>query len=138
MVIGSIYLLHQTESKHHLISGKIMSNPTDIQRAYDTTVPKLKDALAADKEKYDCTSCRIIGSSYFTLDQNLELMDIILGASTFVGLGGFTYFTGHAQLRQQQATILKSGSKLGMAPRRAGITIMSMGMAAIGMYRLVN
>ncbi|TID16511.1 Alanine-tRNA ligase [Venturia nashicola] len=97
-----------------------MSNPADIQKAYNTTVPKLKDALAADKDKYDCFSCRVIG------------------ATTFVGLGGFTYYTGHAQLRQSEAMILKSGSKLGMAQRRAGITAMSIGMAAIGLYRLVN
>ncbi|KAE9987094.1 hypothetical protein EG328_003876 [Venturia inaequalis] len=97
-----------------------MSNPADIQKAYDTTVPKLKDALAADKAKYDCFSCRLIG------------------ATTFIGLGGFTYYTGHAQLRQSEAIILKSGSKMGMAPRRGAITIMSIAMAAIGAYRLVN
>lgn len=115
-----------------------MSNPADIQKAYDTTIPKLKDALAADKDKYDCFSCRVIGSLP-NLSIILSLLtNIIEGATTFVGLGGFTYYTGHAQLRQSEAMILKSGSKLGMAPRRAGITAMSIGMAAIGLYRLVN
>lgn len=108
-----------------------MSNTADI------SIPKLKDALAQDKDKYDCFSCRVIGNVIFLSKIPFELTHLS-GATTFVGLGGFTYFTGHRQLRQQQATILKSGSRLGMAPRRAGITIMSMGMAGIGIYRLFN
>jgi hypothetical protein len=121
------------------LTKKTMSNHIDIQRAHDANAPKLRDALAADKEKYDCTSCRLIGN--FTIIFLLvifELISVSTGAATFVGLGGFTYFSGHHQLRQQQAAILKSGSRMGMAPRRAGITFMSIGMVGIGLYRLVN
>src|ERR1700712_1999048 len=115
---------------------EIMSNHIDIQRAHDANAPKLRDALAADKEKYDCTSCRLIGKLYTILAiisplNVVELISISTGAATFVGLGGFTYFSGHHQLRQQQAAILKSGSRMGMAPRRVGITFMSIGMVGI-------
>lgn len=55
---GSLYSASPTTTRH---LDKTMSNPADIQKAYDTTVPKLKDALAADRDKYDCTSCRVIG-----------------------------------------------------------------------------
>jgi hypothetical protein len=108
-----------------------MSNTADVG------IPKLKDALAQDKDKYDCFSCRVIGNTTSLPNISFKLTHPS-GATTFVGLGGFTYFTGHRQLRQQQATILKSGSRLGMAPRRAGITVMSIGMAGIGIYRLFN
>ncbi|QDS67897.1 hypothetical protein FKW77_008233 [Venturia effusa] len=115
-----------------------MSSLADIQKAYDKTVPKLKDTLAADRDQHDCFSCRVIGSLYKSFTMAFRLTDSAAGAATFVGLGGFTYVTGHAQLRKSQAQILKSGSRMGMAPRRAGITFMSIGMAAIGLYRLVN
>jgi hypothetical protein len=135
-----LFRIFNTNHEYGSISP-IMSNHIDIQRAHDASAPKLKDALAADKDKYDCTACRVIGSLYTisTLNHSFELIRRLNpGAATFVGLGGFTYFSGHHQLRQQQATILKSGSRLGMVPRRAGITIMSVGMVGIGLYRLVN
>ncbi|KAF2400368.1 hypothetical protein EJ06DRAFT_510463 [Trichodelitschia bisporula] len=84
--------------------------------------PKLTAMLAEDKKEVygDCTPCRVVG------------------ASAFVGLAAYGYFSGHHQLRQQEAKILKSGSIFGMRSRRAGITGSALVLAAMGFWRLVN
>jgi hypothetical protein len=61
-----------------------------------------------------------------------------MGATAFIGLGTYSYFSGHAQLKQQQAQILKSGSMFGMKSRQAGITGMAVTLVGMGLYRLVN
>jgi len=55
-----------------------------------------------------------------------------------MGLGAYSYFSGHAQLRAQQATILKSKSLLGFKSRQAGITGIALTLAGMGFWRLVN
>jgi hypothetical protein len=55
-----------------------------------------------------------------------------------MGLGAFTYMSGHSQLRQQQATILKSGSMFGMRSRQAAITTLSATFVGLGIYRLLR
>ncbi|KAF7189032.1 hypothetical protein HII31_09655 [Pseudocercospora fuligena] len=84
----------------------------------------MSSALNAQRQTsgYDCTPCRLMGSA------------------TFVGLGAYTYYSGMKQLRQTevQQQILKSGSRFGLGVRKASILGMSMGCAALGMYRLVN
>lgn len=66
------------------------------------------------------------------------LMLWILGAAAFMGLGAYSYFSGHKQLQQQRAAILKSGSMFGMKSRQAGITGIAFTLGAIGFWRLVN
>lgn len=81
----------------------------------------LHEALARDKESYDdCLPCRITG------------------AGAFIGLGIYSYVSGQAQLRKQEAKILKSGKLLGFQTRQAGITGLAMTLVGLGVYRLVN
>ncbi|ORY10067.1 hypothetical protein BCR34DRAFT_486275 [Clohesyomyces aquaticus] len=81
-------------------------------------VPTIKEALQEDKAQYDdCTPCRVMGST------------------AFIGLGAYTYFSGHAQLRAQEAAILKSGSRFQMGSRRAGITGIAASLVGLGVYR---
>ncbi|KAF2020374.1 hypothetical protein BU24DRAFT_416080 [Aaosphaeria arxii CBS 175.79] len=80
--------------------------------------PTFKEALKEDKYQYDdCTPCRVIGSA------------------AFIGLGTFTYITGHSQLKAQEKVILQSKSLFGMRSRRMGITSMAAGMIGLGLYR---
>ncbi|KAF2812386.1 uncharacterized protein BDZ99DRAFT_383332 [Mytilinidion resinicola] len=77
-------------------------------------------ASSDQKEYHDCLPCRV------------------MGGGVFVGLGAFTYLNGHSQLRQQQATILKSGSMFGMRSRQAGITGLAATFVGLGIYRLLR
>lgn len=79
----------------------------------------LQSALARDKAE-DCLPCRMTG------------------AAAFIGLGAYSYFSGRAQLRQQEAKILKSGTMFGMRSRQIGITGIAMSLVGLGLYRLVN
>jgi hypothetical protein len=80
----------------------------------------LHKTLAQDKVGDDCLPCRVIG------------------ASAFIGLGAYSYFSGHSQLKQQEAEIIKSAKLLGMKSRRAGITGIALSLLGVGVYRLVN
>ncbi|KAF2106118.1 hypothetical protein BDV96DRAFT_508346 [Lophiotrema nucula] len=82
------------------------------------SLPTLKEALRNDKAQYDdCTPCRVMGTG------------------VFLGLGAFTYVSGHSQLKQQEAIIRQSKSMFGMASRRAGITGLAATMVGAGLYR---
>ncbi|KAK0108353.1 hypothetical protein ONS95_003167 [Cadophora gregata] len=60
------------------------------------------------------------------------------GAAAFMGLGAYSYFSGHSQLKAQQAKILQSKSMFGMRSRQAGITGSALVLAGMGFWRLVN
>jgi len=79
----------------------------------------LSSTLSRDKLE-DCLPCRVTG------------------AAAFIGLGAYSYFSGHAQLRQQEGKILKSGTILGMRSRQMGITGIAMSLVGLGLYRLIN
>jgi hypothetical protein len=79
----------------------------------------LHQTLARDRPE-DCTPCRVTG------------------AAAFVGLGAYSYWSGHKQLKEQQAKIMKSGSMFGMRSRQMGITGIAMSLVCVGLYRLVN
>ncbi|KAF2686153.1 hypothetical protein K458DRAFT_208805 [Lentithecium fluviatile CBS 122367] len=80
--------------------------------------PTFKEALKQDKAQYDdCTPCRVIGTG------------------AFVGLGAYTYVSGHAQLKAQEAVIRRSKSMFGMKSRRAAITGTAAGLVGLGVYR---
>jgi len=55
-----------------------------------------------------------------------------------MGLGAYSYFSGHSQLKAQQAKILQSRSIFGMKSRQAGITGIALTLAGMGFWRLVN
>lgn len=61
-----------------------------------------------------------------------------LGATAFIGLGTYSYFSGHAQLKANEAQILKSKSLFGMKSRQAGISTIALTLVGMGIWRLVN
>ena len=69
---------------------------------------------------------------------NNVFVDISLGAAAFMGLGIYSYFSGHTQLQAQQAKILQSKSMFGMKSRQAGITSIAISLVGMGLWRLVN
>ncbi|PMD27415.1 hypothetical protein NA56DRAFT_235557 [Hyaloscypha hepaticicola] len=79
----------------------------------------LQQVLAQDKID-DCMPCRITG------------------AAAFLGLGAYSYFSGHSQLKAQQAKILASKSMFGLKSRQAGVTGIALTLAGMGFWRLVN
>jgi dipeptide/tripeptide permease len=66
------------------------------------------------------------------------ISDSVSGATAFIGLGGYSYFSGHAQLKAQEAKILKSKSIFGLKSRQAGITSIALSLIGLGVWRLVN
>ncbi|KAM3425527.1 hypothetical protein BST61_g7473 [Cercospora zeina] len=94
-----------------------MTSPSDLPLSSDI---KLSQTLKAQRKDYDCTPCRLMGST------------------VFVGLGAYTYYSGMKQLREQESVILKSGSRIKMFPRKVAILATSVVCAGLGMYRLVN
>jgi hypothetical protein len=66
------------------------------------------------------------------------MLNLDIGAAAFIGLGGYTYFSGHAQLKAQQAKIIQSKSLFGMKSRQAGISTIALTLAGMGFWRLVN
>ncbi|KAH8821061.1 hypothetical protein F5884DRAFT_72683 [Xylogone sp. PMI_703] len=80
---------------------------------------RLQDVLKQDRTE-DCLPCRV------------------MGASAFIGLGAYSYFSGHSQLKAQETQILKSKSLFGMRSRQAGITSIALTLVGMGVWRLVN
>ncbi|KUJ15609.1 uncharacterized protein LY89DRAFT_89349 [Mollisia scopiformis] len=80
---------------------------------------RLHDVLAQDKVD-DCTPCRVTG------------------AAAFMGLGAYSYYTGHSQLKMQESKILASKSAFGLRARRSGVTGIALTLGLMGLYRLVN
>jgi hypothetical protein len=66
------------------------------------------------------------------------LLTVRLGAVAFMGLGAYSYVSGHSQLKAQQAKILQSKSIFGIKSRQAGITGIAFTLAGMGFWRLVN
>ncbi|KAK4042602.1 hypothetical protein C8A01DRAFT_13745 [Parachaetomium inaequale] len=80
---------------------------------------KLQDLLKEDRGD-DCLPCKIVGGG------------------AFLGLAAYSYISGQSQLEQQKAKILASGSRFGMRSRSLGITGISLGLAWLGLWRLVK
>ncbi|KAK3898107.1 hypothetical protein C8A05DRAFT_47488 [Staphylotrichum tortipilum] len=77
------------------------------------------DLLREDRGD-DCLSCKIVGGG------------------AFLGLAVYSYVSGQSQLELQRAKILASGSRFGMRSRSFGITAISLGLAWLGVWRLVK
>lgn len=81
----------------------------------------LTTVLARDKEQIeDCLPCKVTG------------------AAAFIGLGTYSYFSGHSQLLAQQTAIAKSGSMFGLKSRQTGITGIAATLVGMGLWRLLN
>ena len=60
------------------------------------------------------------------------------GATAFIGLGAYSYFSGKRQLQLREAAIKKSGSRFGMGSRRAGLTRKAVALVGMGVWGLGN
>jgi len=80
---------------------------------------RLEDLLKQDRGD-DCLPCKIVGGG------------------AFLGLAAYSYLSGQSQLEAQRAKILASGSRFGMRSRSLGITGISLGLAWLGIWRLVK
>jgi len=96
------------------------SNTPSLPSLNQLNQPEPLSTILAQDKVDDCLPCRVTG------------------AAAFIGLGAYSYFSGHAQLRQQEAKILKSGTRLGIKGRQMGITGIAMSLVGLGLYRLVN
>lgn len=116
---------------------------------------KLENVLAADRE--DCLSCRITGNPLPSIVLPCSPIPVPLllfpfpcrhhklthsafptGASAFLALGAYTYYSGTTQLQSRRAEILKSGSRFGMKARGTGVVGLSALLVGMGLYRFVN
>lgn len=95
----------------------------------------LKKVLAREQADYDCTSCRVMGKTRtIVATRSYSIADFTSGASAFIGLGAYTYWSGHRQLRLNEQQIINAG-KVNMAARRLGITGLALSLGGIGLYR---
>ncbi|KAF2137203.1 uncharacterized protein K452DRAFT_291742 [Aplosporella prunicola CBS 121167] len=60
-----------------------------------------------------------------------------MGATAFIGLGVYSYVSGHHQLRQQHAALQASKTLFGLRARKASITGLSAVLVGMGVYRFV-
>lgn len=59
----------------------------------------------------------------------------VTGAAAFIGLGAYTYWSGHKQLLDMRKEIAKSF--FGLKSRQMGINGIAMTLLGMGVYRLV-
>ncbi|KAL3424291.1 hypothetical protein PVAG01_03572 [Phlyctema vagabunda] len=78
------------------------------------------DVLLKQDKGDDCLPCRVTG------------------ATAFIGLGAYSYFSGHSQLKANQAKLLQNKSLFGMKSRQTGISMISFSLVGLGLYRLFN
>lgn len=106
-------------------------------RMLDSKPMKLDDALAIDNQR--CTPCRLIGalpSSSHPPNPRLTYTGNT-GSAAFIGLGGYTYFSGMSQLNQKEALIARSKTMWGIGARRLGIQGIAASLIGLGVYRFV-
>lgn len=118
--------------------------------AVEVTPPTFQEALKQDRAQFDdCTPCRVVGKpSHDHIQPPVPLQhqtmatyltpttaNVYIGSATFLGLGAFTYVSGHSQLRAQEKVIRQSKSMFGMGSRRAAITGTSAVFVGLGVYR---
>ena len=58
-----------------------------------------------------------------------------VGSAAFIGLGGYSYWSGHRDLTKREGEILRSASKIGLPARRMGVTFTSAVLVGLGLYR---
>jgi hypothetical protein len=60
------------------------------------------------------------------------------GGGAFLGLAAYSYLSGTSQLEQNRAQIMAKKSMFGMRSRKLGIAGISLGLAYLGIWRLVK
>jgi hypothetical protein len=121
--VSNCFFIASSLKTHFIISSHFAMSNTRLPpvAALDRPEP-ITTVLARDKEQIqdDCLPCRVIG------------------ASAFIGLGVYSYYSGHAQLLAQQKAIAKSASMFGLKSRQTGITGIAATLVGMGLWRLVN
>lgn len=143
------------KTTHHTtpMANKDAATASAQQRAADLPIeqqpPPLSQMLQDDRRQADdCTPCRVMGAfgpsfcpsspPTTTINHPLTIHCCNLGASAFIGLGVYSYISGHSQLREQRARQLAEKSLLGLRARKASITGLAGVLVGLGVYRLVN
>ena len=62
----------------------------------------------------------------------------ITGASAFIGLGGYVYYSGKQGLKERGHMIARQSGLGGLKWRLRGIALLSSTFVGMGLYRLVN
>ncbi|KAL4788179.1 hypothetical protein BJX76DRAFT_316577 [Aspergillus varians] len=93
--------------------------PPSEDNALDAQSTKAKPPVAYE-EFEDCLACRATGSA------------------AFIGLGVYSYYTGMANLRKQENTIMRSATKYKMGSRQLGIATISAALVGMGVWRAFN
>ncbi len=109
------------------------------EAAWDINPKDIEKVIAQDKHD-DCVACRVTGrlASYKKKRETMEeqTSDVrIIGTLALIGLGGWSYYSGMKNLRLQEQTILKSGSKYRMGSRRLGVVTISATLVGMGIWR---
>lgn len=102
---------------------------------------ELDDPTAVLKQEAydDCLSCRVFGKKKNQSQQDSILINGLLsGSTTFVALGGYTYFAGMENLREQRRVIENSKSRYKYGSRQLGILSLSASLVGLGLYRMLN
>ena len=77
-----------------------------------------------------------------TLFYPLKEMDVSLiyesGASAFIGLGAYVFFSGRQALKERGHIIARQNGMGGVKWRLRGIALLSSSFVGMGLYRLVN
>lgn len=113
--------------------GKKSRAEDDLSYLEDPDVLLKRDAYD------DCLSCRVLGKKQNHLEELLFLSShAVTGSTAFVGLGGYTYFTGMKNLRDRQKLIEASKSRYKYGSRQLGILTLSATLVGLGLYRTFN
>ncbi|KAL4942524.1 hypothetical protein BDV06DRAFT_192012 [Aspergillus oleicola] len=90
------------------------------QNASSAQPSQAKPPVAYDEFEDDCFSCRATGSA------------------AFIGLGVYSYYTGMAQLRKQEQSIMRGATRYKMGSRQLGIASISAALVGLGLWRAFN
>lgn len=93
---------------------------------------------SSDKYEADCFSCRLVGIKYLYDALCGSAYSPRLGSMTMVGLGGYTYYSGMKNLREQRKVIAKSPTKFGYGSRQVAIVTIACSLASLGVFRMFN
>lgn len=79
----------------------------------------------------------VIASAYI-YNSMLTLNRAAPGATAFIGLGAYTYYTGMRNLRRQEKAIMASPTKYKLGSRQLAVATLSASLVGLGLYRAFN
>ena len=83
-----------------------------------------------------------VGWSVSVSSSLYQVMNILLihqtGASAFIGLGAYVYYTGQQGLKERGHIIAKQSGTGALRWRLRGLALLSSTFVGMGLYRLVN